>query len=234
MALSKLEIQQMLREMNVKFDADETYAELKHRLQQENHSLWLKSVAGNRTAEGAGKRVVVRKRRKASPDTEPTDDRDGLSNQKATNGKRFRGDTFDHAQNNKPAYRSRPIEKPSPGQHWKPAAEGTEPFNRTKNVFDSVLKRAKNCCERCGAKSDEGVDAFELKPYYIQGLAEGGEHSIKNMVALCPACHQAIEADPSAKDIKELKRRTRSRLYDALQVVRKKRSAKRRHSPPTD
>ncbi|WP_054690946.1 hypothetical protein [Desulfosarcina cetonica] len=50
MTLSKLEIQQMLREMNVKFDADETYDELKQRLQKENHSLWLKSVSGDRGA----------------------------------------------------------------------------------------------------------------------------------------------------------------------------------------
>jgi hypothetical protein len=46
MTLSKLEIQQMLREMNVKFDADETLDALKQRLQKEHHSLWLKSGVG--------------------------------------------------------------------------------------------------------------------------------------------------------------------------------------------
>ena len=174
MTLSKLEIQQMLREMNVKFDADETYAELKHRLQQENHSLWLKSVSGDRGTQGTDKRVVVRKRRKTGSDAQDTDDRDLHSNRKATVGKNRRDEAHDHDRRNKPAYPSRPVDKPSPGQHWKSAADGTEPFNRTKNVFDSVLKRARNCCERCGVKCGEGKGRVELEPYYIEPLARGG------------------------------------------------------------
>lgn len=78
---------------------------------------------------------------------------------------------------------------------------------------------------------DDG-QAFELKPYHIQPLSDGGEHSIKNVVALCPSCLETIDADPSAKELKELKRKTRSRLYGSLQVVRKK-NTKRRH-PASD
>lgn len=73
MTLSKLELQQMLREMNVKFSADETYEELKHRLQQENHSLWLKSVSKNRTANGGRSRVVVRRRKETRQPAGETD-----------------------------------------------------------------------------------------------------------------------------------------------------------------
>ena len=69
MTLSKLEVQQMLREMNVKFSADETLDALKQRLQKENHSLWLKSVSGSRTADGKSEKVRVRKRKKEARTT---------------------------------------------------------------------------------------------------------------------------------------------------------------------
>ena len=231
MALSKLEIQQMLREMNVKFDADETYEELKHRLQQENHSLWLKSVSGNRSANGDKQRVVVRKRRKKITAEDEASETVPHATGKTAIEKSSRHAATNHGRKYEAGYRPRPIEKPEPGQPWKSAADGTRPFNRTKNVFSSVLRRAKNCCERCGKPSDEGPHGIDLQPFYIQPLSEGGEHSIKNMVALCSACREAMDADPSTREIKELKRKTRSRLYDSLQVVRKKATAKRHRSP---
>jgi 5-methylcytosine-specific restriction enzyme A len=240
MALSKLEIQQMLREMNVKFDADESYEELRHRLQQENHSLWLKSVSGDRSPDGGSESIVVRRRKKKDPtEIEAADPsiQSARSNRPArstlSESSARRGAT-DHGRKPEPAYQTRTVEKPAPGKPWKSAADGTEPFNRTKNVFNSVLQRAKRCCERCGKKSGEGPDAFELEPCYIQPISQGGEHSIKNMVALCPACSKAMETDPSAKEIKDLKRKTRSRLYDSLQVVRKKSISVRRPGHPAD
>ncbi len=223
MALSKLEIQQMLREMNVKFDAHETYEQLKHRLQQEHHSLWLKSGSQNRPGSSNVPRTVVRKRRKKIPPEAESIDSPMHTAHKTAAEKSTRPGISGNGRQPVPPRRMRPIEKPAPGKPWKPAGDGTQPFTRTKNVFKSVLKRAKNRCERCGKETGEGPQAVELHPYYIQPIAEGGEHSIKNMVGLCPSCLEAMEKDPSSKDIKALKRKTRSRLYDSLQVVRKKR-----------
>ncbi|WP_372683019.1 HNH endonuclease, partial [Desulfosarcina sp.] len=126
------------------------------------------------------------------------------------------------------APRSQAIDKPEPGKPWKAAADGTEPFNRKKNVFDSVLKRSRMCCECCGTRTGEGTGSDRLEPYYILPLLQGGEHSIKNVVALCPACRSSMETDPDPKTIKELKRKTRSKLYASLQVVRKKKARSRR------
>jgi 5-methylcytosine-specific restriction endonuclease McrA len=109
-----------------------------------------------------------------------------------------------------------------PGKPWKPAAEGTEPFNRKKHVFDTVLRRAKMSCERCGIQSGRGYPAVRLEPFHILPLSQGGEHSIKNVVALCPACRDAMKETPSSKEIKELKRKTRTKLYKSLEVVKKK------------
>lgn len=232
MALSKIEMQQMLREMGVKISADTTYEELKQRLQQENHSLWLKSIAENRSGASDQKRVVVRKRRrKPSPETEPTEPAVPNINKKLSEKNTHRG-ASDEKYHTGPAYHPPAMEKPAAGKPWKPAADGTEPFNRTKHVFDSVVKRARGCCERCGSKAGPDQPDIKLQPHYIQPLSEGGEHSIKNMVALCPDCAENLAVDSSAKDLKELKRKTRSRIYDSLEVIHKKRTAKRRYSPP--
>jgi 5-methylcytosine-specific restriction enzyme A len=231
MTLSKLEIQQMLREMNVKFNADDTYEELKHRLQQENHSLWLKSVSGELTPSGASKNILVRKRKKeASAQDQATVSPDASLDGQLPQKPVERG-AGDYPRRPAPVYRPQPIDQPAPGKPWKAAADGTEPFNRKKNVFDTVLRRARMCCECCGIESGHGNEAIDLAPYYIHPLSQGGEHTIKNVVALCPACQEAMAANPSPKAIKDLKRKTRSKLYDSLQVVKKNTDYTRRHHP---
>lgn len=231
MTLSKLEIQQMLREMNVKFHADETYEELKQRFQQANHSLWLKSVSRDRTTAGRTEKILVRKRKQEAPPQDLITDPASTSTKPEASGKPATRSASGYPAKPEPAYRPRPIEKPVPGKPWKMAADGTEPFNRNKNVFDSILRRARMCCERCGIKSGEGTGAADLEPYHILPLSQGGEHSIKNVVALCPICREAMENDPDPKAIKDLKRKTRSKLYEALQVVRKKTVRTRRPFP---
>ncbi len=231
MTLSKLEIQQMLREMNVKFHADETYEALKQRLQQENHSLWLKSVSGNRTADGGTENILVKKRKKAAPPPGGITDQPSLPATPEPSGKSPAQTAPGYPRIPEPINRPQPIEKPAAGKPWKAAADGTEPFNRKKNVLDSVLRRAKMCCEGCGIKGGEGTRPADLEPYHLLPLSLGGEHSIKNVVVLCPACREAMEKDPDPKTVKDLKRKTRSKLYDSLQVVRKKTVRSRRPFP---
>lgn len=230
MTLRKLEIQQMLREMNVKFHADETYEALKQRLQQENHSLWLKSVSGNRNAAGGTGKSVVRKRKKETPRPDLPVDPTRATDNPEVSGKTASRTSADRPRKSETTSRAQPIEKPAPGQPWKAAADGTEPFNRKKNVFESVLRRARKCCECCGAESGQASAADGLEPYHILPVSRGGEHSIKNVVALCSACRAAMENDPDPKTIRDLKRKTRSKLYGALQVVRKKTVRTRRPS----
>ena len=230
MTLSKLEIQQMLREMNVKFDAEETFDALKQRLQEENHSRWLKSGSGIRSTDGETDKILVRKRKKAVPSQDPITDPSSETAEPGTTAKPAPPAAPAHPRKPEPAHRSQPIDKPAPGKPWKAAADGTEPFNRKKKVFDSVLKRCRMCCECCGAKTGEGTGSDRLEPYHILPLLQGGEHSIKNMVALCPACRASMENDPDPKAIKDLKRKTRSKLYGSLQVVRKKAVRSRRRS----
>lgn len=222
MTLSKLEIQQMLREMNVKFRADETYEALKQRLQEENNSLWLKAVSQNRHVAGGSDKILVRKRKKGTPPQGQTSAADRASATPQTSPKTAPRSATVCRCKPEPGCRTPSIEKPEPGQPWKMTADGTEPFNRKKNVFDSVLRRAGRCCECCGVESGNKCAAADLKPCHILPLSQGGEHSIKNVVALCPVCRKEMENDPDPKLIKDLKRKTRSKLYNSLQVVRKK------------
>ncbi|BBO73934.1 hypothetical protein DSCW_13510 [Desulfosarcina widdelii] len=231
MELSKLEIQQMLREMNVKFSADETYEDLKQRLQKENQSLWLKSVSENRTQGDSSKRVVVRKRRK-EPDLQksPSDasaEPDNLRTQRKSSSRSDAARAF----RRQPAAPRHSIEKPAPGKPWKEAANGTEPFNRKKKVFETVLRRSRMRCENCGKDCNAASGQTEMHPFHIIPLEHGGEHSIKNVVALCPDCLTAMQDDPDPKTIKDLKRKARVKIYDSLEVVRKKKvRGRRRHS----
>ncbi len=224
MALSKTEIQRMLREMNVKFDTDESYEALMQRLQQKNHSLWLKSV------HGLAGSVRVRKRPKPLP---PPHGRTGdpVPRVPAMPGPPGPGRPTAPLAARKPAWRPRPIDKPSPGKPWKPAADGTQPFNRTQNVFDFVLRRARNCCEGCGSRSGQLSDGGKLQPFHILPLSHGGQHSVKNVVALCTVCREALETHPSPKTIKDLKRKTRSKLYENVKTVRKKPLGRRPRYP---
>jgi 5-methylcytosine-specific restriction endonuclease McrA len=222
MTLSKQEIQQMLREMHIKFDADETLDALEQRLQQEHHRRWLKSVSESRFADGGNDRIRVRKRKKEVLSQNPIAGPPSESAQTETSGKTTPRTAPAYPRKPEPSHGTQPIDKPAPGKPWKAAADGTEPFNRKKNVFDSVLRRARMCCECCGTKAREEIGAEGLKPYHILPLSQGGEHSIKNVVALCPACRLAVQIDPDPKAIKYLKRQTRSKLYDSLQVVKKK------------
>ncbi len=230
MALSKLELQQMLREMNVKFSADETSQELKERLQQEHHNQWLKSVAAGRTDAGKADQVVVRKRKKRSfPAAETAPGADVSSADPSSKAsERPARSSAGPPQHSAPSYPRHAIEKPAPGKPWKEIAEGTEPFNRKKKVFETVLRRAQACCEGCGHAAENASGQTTLTPFYIQPLDLGGEHSIKNVVALCPACLANVQNGPDPKTIKELKRKTRAKLYDSLQVVRKRRVRRRK------
>ena len=157
MALSKLEMQQMLREMNVKFQADETTAQLKQRLQQAHHNLWLKSLSGGRPATGgaAGRRLIKKKRKQppSLPDAHANVSAASDPPQPSPSPAQDRSGRADRP------FRPRPIDKPSPGQPWKAAGVGTEPFNRKKNVFTSVIKRAKGCCELCGCSFADDTEA---------------------------------------------------------------------------
>jgi 5-methylcytosine-specific restriction protein A len=55
-------------------------------------------------------------------------------------------------------------------------------------------RRAQGVCELCSeaAPFKDSKDQPYLETHHIKWLAEGGEDSIENTVALCPNCHRKM------------------------------------------
>lgn len=66
-------------------------------------------------------------------------------------------------------------------------------FNRNQYVIAEVLDRAKGICERCN-KSAPFTRDIDSSPYlevhHKKPLAEGGDDTVENAIALCPNCHR--------------------------------------------
>lgn len=66
-------------------------------------------------------------------------------------------------------------------------------YDRSEEVKDAALKRAKGICEKCKSPAPFNRKK-DNKPYlevhHIIHLAHGGEDTIKNTIALCPNCHR--------------------------------------------
>jgi len=75
-------------------------------------------------------------------------------------------------------------------------------FKRNPDVIVEVLQRSKGCCEKCGLPAPF-LRQTDLSPYlevhHKVPLAEGGEDTVENAIALCPNCHRA---EHHAADVK--------------------------------
>jgi 5-methylcytosine-specific restriction endonuclease McrA len=69
----------------------------------------------------------------------------------------------------------------------------TTVFIRNQYVIAEVLERAKGICEQCQSEAPF-LRASDNTPYlevhHKKRLADGGEDTVKNAVALCPNCHR--------------------------------------------
>jgi len=75
----------------------------------------------------------------------------------------------------------------------KPIEIRTVVFVRNADVVAEVLDRAKGFCEQCKApapfiRRSDGTPYLEV--HHTKPLAEGGEDTVQNAVALCPNCHR--------------------------------------------
>lgn len=66
-------------------------------------------------------------------------------------------------------------------------------FNRNPHVIAEVLDRAKGICERCEKEApfvrDKNRSPY-LEVHHKIPLAEGGDDTLENSIALCPNCHR--------------------------------------------
>jgi 5-methylcytosine-specific restriction protein A len=68
----------------------------------------------------------------------------------------------------------------------------TRAFRRNSDVIAEVLLRANGTCEGCGqsAPFQRADGTLYLEVHHRRRLADGGEDSVENAIALCPNCHR--------------------------------------------
>lgn len=80
-------------------------------------------------------------------------------------------------------------------------------YERNPLISEYTLRRAKGICELC--KQDAPFIKTDGTPYleihHIEWLANGGEDTIENTVALCPNCHRKMHSLRLESDVKALK-----------------------------
>ena len=79
-------------------------------------------------------------------------------------------------------------------------------FQRDENIILYSLLRAKGICELCDKPAPflkSNGEGF-LEVHHIQHLANNGDDSIENTVALCPNCHRKMHKLCKIKDVKKL------------------------------
>ncbi|EDT04242.1 HNH endonuclease [Burkholderia ambifaria IOP40-10] len=71
----------------------------------------------------------------------------------------------------------------------------TQVYVRNPDVVADVLERAKGACERCTKPAPfvrRRGDAPYLEVHHRKQLADGGEDTVENAIALCPNCHREM------------------------------------------
>lgn len=71
----------------------------------------------------------------------------------------------------------------------------TTTYQRNADVVAEVLERASGICERCGApapfiRAADGTPYLEV--HHKKRLADGGEDTVENAIAVCPNCHREL------------------------------------------
>ncbi len=79
----------------------------------------------------------------------------------------------------------------------------TRVFQRSPYIKDYTLRRANGRCELCSQKAPFNKPNGEpyLEVHHIIHLADGGEDTIENAVALCPNCHRMMHSLNRKSDI---------------------------------
>jgi hypothetical protein len=226
MHLTKLELQEMLREMGVKFSHTESYENLKKLFQEENHIRWMEKISSNDRRPDGGLRRVLRKRttdcsKEMVVLSKPKVAKNNLTLLSKSISKSDKHETYKSKNRSKLPYAGSEALKSKISSS---KVDQRDVLESSKDIFSTVLRRSQHCCEFCGVQYDsEKEEPSSLKPFYIKPLTFGGERSVKNMVALCTNCYQRLSAHAQPSDLKQLKRTARGRIIQSIKIQRKPR-----------
>lgn len=84
----------------------------------------------------------------------------------------------------------------------------TAAFTRNRYISEYAKRRAAGICQLCGQPapfSDRSGRPY-LESHHIVWLADGGEDTIENTVALCPNCHKKMHVLDLPEDVEKLQK----------------------------
>lgn len=244
--LTKIELQDMLREMGVNFSHEESHETLMEMFKQENHRRWLGAVRNQGASSRAslGRNKIRRRRGTITQSITPPP----LPSVKEKVLSIFKEELL--AASKRPA--EKPVEKKieekfdgmveSVSEKTKPQFAEPESFESKsfeRETFDQqpvmidkdallnlekqLMKRAHKSCELCLIPFKIGEDSHPLdfNIFYITKRINGGRDTLKNTVALCGFCNSKVSKDPSKMVLTTLKKKARSRVLPPLVVMKK-------------
>ncbi len=95
-------------------------------------------------------------------------------------------------------------------------------FERSPQVRNYVLERARGKCEWCGAKGFETrAGAMYLETHHIQPLSESGSDTVSNVIALCPNHHREAHFGRETENFKNELLRVVAKLNKSMQPTAK-------------
>ena len=167
MHLTKLELQEMLREMGVKFSHTESYENLKKLFQEENHMRWMGKVSSNGQHPKRNSKRVIRKRATNSSKemvvlSKPTAARNSAMPASGSISKSNKHMTL-KSKNRRKLQHPRSKISTSKIPH---TVEQSEVAKRNKDIFATVLRRSQHCCELCGYRSDSDKEEERDTSFY--------------------------------------------------------------------
>lgn len=222
-SLTKIELQQVLREMGVKFSHRETYTELMERYQKENHRRWLGLVEDPENPNRVKTvRKVMRKRGNTDTRTVPVSAPFSEAAPKTVIARPSRKRPEKKSPTRKTALPPRSLTNKA-AEPEKKTSQSIETIatdsislpketilNRTHNVSLKVLQRANERCELCDLPCTTHR-FFQLTPESNTNLQD-----IKNMVALCSSCYEKMRLENKKSDLSKLKRVARGRIISPI------------------
>ena len=110
--------------------------------------------------------------------------------------------------------RSKAIQHSNSGQQ---RSQTTTTYMRDRYVSEYAKQRANGICQLCNFPApfiDRDGKPY-LESHHIIWLADGGEDSISNTVALCPNCHRKMHALNLDEDVKKLLKIAKTRTGEA-------------------
>lgn len=230
LSLTKIQIQEVLREMGVKISHKSTYEELVEIYRKENHKRWL-GISDDPRITPKAERVKGFVRRRPGNLSSKMERIEPVSQPNRENSETHLSAKANESK--EPEFPQKSLNDNPPVSDVSPDVDPdidndkqAVPAILNKNIRDMVMKRAKGCCELCekSADNEENHEDATMQLFDLLPESDSVNKTVKSVVALCSDCYKRMCRERQKKDISKLKKMARRRISAPLVVMEKKAS----------